>query len=82
MVVSDFRPVPLRYYFADSEGMYKLFESEDAGPGAKLGLKKIVKPKGMLPTHNQQQGKGKPASQHMQAGRGRASRCLCGGGEG
>lgn len=49
MVVSDFRPVPLRYYFADSEGMYKLFEHEEAGPGAKLGLHKAIRPKGMTP---------------------------------
>lgn len=51
MVVSDFRPVPLRYYFADSEGMYKLFEHEEAGPGAKLGLHKAVRPKGMTPAN-------------------------------
>jgi superfamily II RNA helicase len=50
MVVSDFRPVPLRYFYTDSEGMYKLFENEDAGPGARAGLVKRIKTKGMAAT--------------------------------
>lgn len=33
LVASDFRPVPLRYYYADNLGVLPLFSSNTAGPG-------------------------------------------------
>ncbi|KAM3567197.1 hypothetical protein VYU27_010652, partial [Nannochloropsis oceanica] len=48
-VLSHFRPVPLKYHFIDNEGMYRLFDDEDAGPGAPQGLTTLVRapPQGM-----------------------------------
>ena len=34
LIASEFRPVPLRYYFADSLGVEPLFSSSLSGPGA------------------------------------------------
>ncbi|CAB1119196.1 unnamed protein product [Ectocarpus sp. CCAP 1310/34] len=37
LVVSDFRPVPLSYWFAMKDGLYNLFRDPDSGPGAPNG---------------------------------------------
>ncbi|CAM9954580.1 unnamed protein product, partial [Scytosiphon promiscuus] len=37
LVVSDFRPVPLSYWFATKDGLYNLFRDPDSGPGAPNG---------------------------------------------
>ncbi|CAN0007223.1 unnamed protein product [Pylaiella littoralis] len=37
LVVSDFRPVPLSYWFATTDGLYNLFRDPDSGPGAPNG---------------------------------------------
>jgi superfamily II RNA helicase len=39
LVTSDFRPVPLRYWFATNKGMLQLFKDSESGPGAKYGAK-------------------------------------------
>jgi superfamily II RNA helicase len=38
VVAQGKRPVPLRYYFATSDGLYPLFRDPDAGPGAPKGF--------------------------------------------
>jgi len=40
LVVSDHRPVPLRYLFAMKQGMMPLFRDPNAGPGARSGVVK------------------------------------------
>ncbi|KAG5189437.1 hypothetical protein JKP88DRAFT_353078 [Tribonema minus] len=37
LVMSDFRPVPLRYWFANNRGIYPLFKDRESGPGARNG---------------------------------------------
>jgi superfamily II RNA helicase len=41
LVMSDFRPVPLRYLFAMKQGLLPLFRDPNAGPGSLQGLQKI-----------------------------------------
>lgn len=38
LVRSDYRPVPLRYFFASKTGLYPLFFDPNAGPGALNGI--------------------------------------------
>jgi len=38
VIANEKRPVPLRYYFATSDGFYPLFRDPEAGPGATKGL--------------------------------------------
>ena len=45
LVLSDHRPVPLRYFFALKQGMMPLFRDPNAGPGGTSG---VVKVKGAL----------------------------------
>lgn len=47
LIVSDHRPVPLRYLFAMSSGLFPLFRDPNAGPGGSSG---VVKMKGVLDT--------------------------------
>ena len=35
LVASEYRPVPLRYHFADNLGILPMFASESAGPGGR-----------------------------------------------
>ncbi|CAM9604775.1 unnamed protein product, partial [Phaeothamnion confervicola] len=37
LVTSDFRPVPLRYWFANRRGLFPLLRDLDSGPGARRG---------------------------------------------
>jgi len=41
LVLSDHRPVPLRYLFAMKQGLLPLFRDPNAGPGSRNGLIKI-----------------------------------------
>eukprot|EP01038_Epipyxis_sp_PR26KG_P007528 gene7528-10254_t len=41
LVVSDNRPVPLRYLFALRQGLFPLFRDPNAGPGARSGVAKL-----------------------------------------
>lgn len=40
LVLSDYRPVPLRYFFAMKQGLFPLFRDPNAGPGAMNGVQK------------------------------------------
>lgn len=40
LVASDYRPVPLRYFFAMKQGLFPLFRNPNAGPGAIAGVMK------------------------------------------
>ena len=41
LILSDLRPVPLRYFFAMKKSLLPLFRDPNAGPGAINGLKKV-----------------------------------------
>ncbi|CAM9543848.1 unnamed protein product [Chrysoparadoxa australica] len=41
LIKSDFRPVPLRYFFAHKKGIYPLFRDPDSGPGAPNGARML-----------------------------------------
>jgi superfamily II RNA helicase len=40
LIRSDYRPVPLRYYFSSKSGLLPLFIDPKSGPGAKNGVKR------------------------------------------
>ena len=42
LVISDHRPVPLRYLFAMKQGLMPLFRDPNAGPGARSGVVKMA----------------------------------------
>lgn len=41
LVRSEYRPVPLRYFFAMKQGFFPLFRDPNAGPGALSGVKRV-----------------------------------------
>ncbi|CAM9848378.1 unnamed protein product, partial [Ascophyllum nodosum] len=58
LVVSDFRPVPLTYWFATKDGLYHLFRDPQSGPGAPNGGRKKGERTGPDPFDSGTNGKG------------------------
>lgn len=50
LIISTYRPVPLRYMFAMKKTLMPLFKDPNSGPGASNGLKKSVKGGGLDPS--------------------------------